>query len=201
MKLALAAALILSTATAVRADEVAVDPAEAPLAKLATAAKCSDKASPWRPWCIATDWAKGAAPDLPAGKVLVGLTIELENGKDFAQALSDRVSFSAFAIGRDGKVKLASVTPSDDKEKAMMAEAVMNTAVVFKGKAKTAKLPKDLAGYLKTIAGAYKPTRTGGAWSWTGERASRARKVGDVWVVIESHPKGTFATILTESWE
>ena len=35
------------------------------LAALQTAAKCTDKASPWRPWCIAADFEKGTAAELP----------------------------------------------------------------------------------------------------------------------------------------
>src|SRR5580692_5631675 len=77
---------------------------------LATAAKCSDQASPWRPWCIAaTGWATGKAGALPKGKVLLGVTVELEDGKDTAQQLVDAVSLTAFAIGKEGKVKVTMV--------------------------------------------------------------------------------------------
>jgi hypothetical protein len=47
-----------------RADKA--DPVAAALTKLGDAAKCSDPASPFRPWCIAVDFAKGTAPALPA---------------------------------------------------------------------------------------------------------------------------------------
>ncbi len=77
------------------------------------------------------------------------------------------------------------------------------TAAVFKAKAKTAKLPTDLAGYVKSLKGSYAPAKSGNEWTWTGATASRARKVGAVWVVIETPDKqnGVFATILTDAWE
>src|SRR5450432_4084106 len=67
----------------------------AQLDELRAAAKCDDKASVWRPWCIAADWSKGTAGDLPKGKVLVGLTIELEQGKSASDALSNKVTLVA----------------------------------------------------------------------------------------------------------
>lgn len=203
------ACLLLVFAPAVAlADEMKAeppdDPADAPLAKLAVAAKCSDNTSPWRLWCIASDWSKGSAAALPSGKVLVGVTVELEDGKDVAAALKDKVSFTAFAIDKDNKVKVTTVTPSNDAEKKSMFEAGAAASLVFKGKAKTAKLPKDLAGYVKTLKGEHKVTNTRGAWTWSGASNGRARKVGDFWVVLET-PKsgkaGIFATILTEKWE
>jgi hypothetical protein len=177
------------------------DPTASALARLRTAAKCEDKASPWRPWCIAADWSKGTA-ELPKG-TLVGLTIQLEDGADAKQALSDRVSFVALAVGKDGKVKLTDIKPTAKGEDVMIAEVVMSAAAVFKGKAKTAQVPKDLAGYIKGLQGTYKAEKNAIEWTWQGQSAAKLRKVGAFWVVIETPAKGNgiFATILTDAWE
>ena len=180
------------------------DPAAANLAKLSKAASCENKTSPWRPWCIATDWAKGTAAALPTNKVLVGMTIELEDGKDISDALTHKVTFTALAIDKAGKVKLTMIKPSNAAEEKDTLEAVFNTSAVFKGTSRPAKLPKGLVDYLKTLQAAYKPTKGTSEWTWEGVSSTRARKVGEFWVVIET-PKqgatGVFATILTDAWE
>lgn len=191
------------TMAAARADKVQIDVRDVMLGKLAEAAKCSDKASPWRSWCIATQWSTGKAGELPKGKVLVGTTIQLEDGYDVGKALSERVSFVALAIDASGKVKLTDVKPESADEQKAVAEAIFNTAAVLKGKAKTAKLPKQLAGYLRTLKGSYDVNVTSGAWTWQGASRSQLRRVGDFWVVIEKPAKGNgvFATVLTDAWE
>lgn len=179
------------------------DPIALSLGNLATAAKCADKASPYRPWCIATDaLKKGTAPALPK-KALVGMTVELEDGKDVADALTNKVTFVALAIDADGKVKLTDVKPESADEQKAVAEAVFNTAAVFKGKAKTAKLPAELSGFVKTLKGAYATTKSGNAWTWKGKATSQLRKVGAFWVILERPDAGNglWATILTDAWE
>lgn len=180
-----------------------VDIATTQLAALKTAAKCADKASVWRTWCSPADFFTGAAGDLPKGKVLVGLTIELEVGKDAVTALRDNVSFTALAIDADGKAKLTMVKPTNKEEEKATMEAVMATSALFKGKAKTAKVPKDLASYAKTLKGKYATKKVGSDWTWKGASATRLRKVGDFWVVIEVPDKnnGVWATVLTDKWE
>jgi len=179
------------------------DSRTATLAKLRTAAKCDDPASPWRVWCAVADADKGTAEDLPKPRALVGLTLELAYGGDVAKALRDKVSLAALAIDADGKVKLTAITPSNAEEKKLMAEAVVNLAMVFKGKAALAKLPDDLASYVKTLKASYTPTKVGGAWTWKGASDATLRKVGSIWVAIETPAKkdGIFATILTDAWE
>ena len=173
------------------------------LGELRSAAKCQDRASPWRPWCIATQWATGAAGVLPAGKVLVGMTVALEQGKPASDALSGQVTFVALAVGKDGKVKLTDVKPTNADEDKAVAEAILATSAVFKGRAATAKLPKELAGYVRTLQGSYAATKKDNAWTWTGASASQLRKVGKFWVVIEvpAAHNGVWATILTDAWE
>ncbi len=88
-------AAVLGASPVILADP-AHDVATERLGALKTAARCDDATSPWRPWCVAAAYDTGTAAALPAGKVLVGLTIELETGKDVATALSDKVSFTAW---------------------------------------------------------------------------------------------------------
>ncbi len=131
------------------------------------------------------------------------MTVALEAGKDTMAALSNKVTFVALAIDKDGKVKLTDVRPTSDGERAAVGEAVGAAATVFKAKAKLAKLPKDLSTYAKTLTGAYPTTKSGEAWTWQGKTVSMLRKVGAFWVVIEipADHNGIFATILTDAWE
>jgi hypothetical protein len=195
---ALAFAIVVLTSPHAIAKD---DPTTSALALLKQAARCDDKTSPWRPWCIATEWSNGSN-QMPA-KTLVGITIELEDGKDVKQALRDRVSFSALAVGADGKVKLTFITPTAKGEDVMLADALMQVSAVFKGKAKTARLPNSLAGHLGGMKGTYKPEKTKIGWTWQGASAAEIRKVGNFWVVIERPAKGNgiFATVLTDAWE
>ncbi|MBS1121282.1 MAG: hypothetical protein H6Q90_3510 [Deltaproteobacteria bacterium] len=172
--------VVAAIAPAAMAKKVApkVDVVAASLGELRTAANCQDKASPWRPWCIAAEFPSGTAGELPKGKILVGMTVELQQGKDAKQALSDKVSFVALAIDQDGKAKLTDVKPTSKDEEQAVMESIFNTTAVFKGKGPT-------------------------EWTWTGQTQSRMRKVGAFWVVIEI-PKagnGVFATILTDAWK
>ena len=145
----------------------------------------------------------GHGGQLPLGKILVGLTVQVENGTDVRAALTKRVSFVALAIDADGKVKLTDVAASGSDEQKLVLEAVANVTTVFKGKARTAKLPHVLGDYLKTLGGAYATTKSGDQWTWQGKAASQLRKVGAFWVVLETPAAndGVFATILTDAWE
>jgi hypothetical protein len=198
----LAACALLAGSGPVHAKKM-MDPLSAALANLATVARCDDAASPWRPWCIAaTGWADGAAGDLPVGKVLVGMTIELEDGKDLDQALRDSVSLTAFAVAKDGKVKVTNVKPTNETEVQSAAAAIFDLVAVFKDKQKLAKLPKDVATYLGGRKGTYPTTKGTNEWTWKGASAGRARKVGRWWVVVETPEaqNGFFVTILTDAW-
>jgi hypothetical protein len=197
--------LLLVLSSVARADQG--DLVATQLTALRTAATCStkdsDKPSPFRPWCIATDFAKGTSAPLPRGKILVGLTIELQTDKDAADELIHGVTFAALAVDKDGKLKLTDVKSTSEEDLKALGEAVFNVAAVFKGKAATAKLPKELADYAKTLKGAYTATKAGAEWTWQGASTARMRKVGAFWVIVET-PKaanGIFATILTDKWQ
>ena len=189
---------------ALLAPTVAIaDDTDTNLAALAKAAKCTDATSPWRPWCIATEWSKGK-PEMPKG-TLLGLTIELGDKLTDAtakSALSNKVSLSALSVTGD-KVKLTSITPSDPGEEKMIAEAAFNLSAVFKGKSKTAAVNKDLAGFIKGKKGEYASTKGATGVTWKGANTSELRRVGNFWVLIE-HPLkggGIWATILTDAWQ
>jgi hypothetical protein len=205
MRIALVVPVLVALASPVAAEKLEPappDPIADELAALKVAAKCSDKASVWRPWCIAADFETGTAAALPRGKVLVGMTIRLLKGKE-VDALTNGVTFTALAVAADGKVKLAQVVPSNKDEEKMTAEALFNAAAVFKGKAKKAKLHKDLVSFLKSMKGEYATTKAGKEWTWPGPAGSKLRKVGAFWVAIEvpEQKDGVMATILTADWE
>ncbi|CAN5906753.1 hypothetical protein BH11MYX3_BH11MYX3_12670 [soil metagenome] len=91
---------VVALASTASADKEAVaDPVKTGLARLSIGAKCTDKASPWRPWCIAADWSKGVAGTLPT-RSLVGMTVEIEDGQDVAEARSQKVTFVALAVDK-----------------------------------------------------------------------------------------------------
>ena len=173
------------------------------LAALGEAASCKDAASPFRPWCIVADFATGKAADLPKGKKLVGITIELAVGADTKQALTDKVSPSVLVIDDAGMAKLSRIKGSNDSEKTMLGEAVASLSALFKHKSTTAKLPADLTSYVKTLKAKYPTKKTANEWTWAGESAGRLRKVGDFWVAIEipSTNEGIFASVFTEAWQ
>jgi hypothetical protein len=173
------------------------------LTALSDAARCKDAASPFRPWCIVADFATGKAADLPKGKKLVGITIELAADADVKQALTDKVSPSVLVIDDAGMAKLSRIKGSNASENTMLGEAVASLATVFKHKAATAKLPADLTSYVKTLKAKYPTKKTAAEWTWTGESTARLRKVGDFWVAIEipSDNKGIFASVFTDAWQ
>jgi hypothetical protein len=186
----------ISLGTAIAKD----DPATPALALLGKAANCTDKASPWRPWCIALDWGTGKV-EQPKG-TLIGLTVELEDNTDFKAALSSKVTMVALAITGD-KAKLVDIKPTEKGEDVTIGKAVAAVAMVFKGKDKTAILPKDLAGYIATRTGDYKMTKGVTELSWQGKSTARLRKVGAFWVMIErpAAGNGIWVTILTDAWK
>lgn len=205
--LAVVAGLLL-VSSPVLADRPAVPPPPAAatkklLAQLKDAAKCADKASPWRSWCAAADFDAAKLGDLPKGTVLIGTTIVLEDGYSVRKALAERVQFVALALDAGGKALLTYITPETKDEEKMIAEALFSTAAVLKGKAKRAKLPAELAGHLKTFKGAYAISKSGDGneWRWPSPHPSRMRRAGAFWVVLESAPNGVYATVLTDAWE
>ncbi len=162
------------------------------LADLYITADCGKPDSPNRVWCIAANgWAGATAAPLPAGSVaLPGLVVTLLSGVPYAEALSKNVFLAGLALHTEGdatKAKVTTIIPSSDDENMMIAEAVMGLATVFKQKADSAPLPKDLLDYLATLAGQaeYPVTAQGPGWVWAGASTTEARKIGDYWVTIE----------------
>jgi len=181
---------------------------EALLGELAAAARCEDAVSPFRPWCIAaTGWDAAAVGTLPSeSQVLVGLTIELQEGKSVADALTNEVTFSALALRVDGDGafgKITMVKPESDEESKMVGEAVFGVAVVFKRMAAEAAIPANLVEYLATLPAKadYPITKAATGWTWQGASAAELRKAGEFWVVIETPsqgPAGIFVSIFTD---
>lgn len=182
------------------------DDTAAMLAKLDAGAQCADKRSVWRAWCPAVQWAKGKPGTLKPG-VMVGITVAIQADADVAQALSDKVTFVILAIRKDGKAMRATlrdVTPDNDDEAAMLAEAVFATAGVLKGKAKVVTLASGLRAFADSLVAKAERqlTRTRTGWTWeTDHNRAELRQIGAVRVVIET-PKdgsaGRFITILTD---
>jgi hypothetical protein len=200
--------------TPVAAKRVAPDRTMLILGDLAVAAKCDDPKSLQRPWCIAaTGWAGGTAAKLPVGKVLLGFTVERKASATGAWDLNGDPSIHlvALAVRRDGaalELRLTAITPSNDEEKTMMAEAIIGLAGVFK-KGGAAKVPKDLATYARSLGkkSGFFATKGTKGWTWSGGNdmpTGELRKVGKYWVAIETPTTGEdgrFITILTDKWK
>jgi hypothetical protein len=189
----------------------AADPSAALLAELGAVAGCPSRDSPHRTWCIAVDgWASGTAPDLPAGDhVWLGLTAAIASGQPVTHALSDHVSLGALAVRNEGgsaAALITSIKPENDEESRMMAEAIFNLALLFKGRAQTVPVPNDLLQYAGTLpAKASHPVTIGArGWRFAGEASAEVRRVGDFWVAIETPregPPGVFVSIYTDRLE
>jgi hypothetical protein len=200
MKTWLAIALTAALGHTARADKPPPDPTKAQLAALRVTAGCADPASPFRAWCPIADYATGDAKTKPPATML-GVTIKLHLNGDVAKELVDEVSVSTFAVGADGKVTLAALTPSNPGETDMIAQALMSVTMVLKHRAKVAEVPADLATYVHGLTGKYEPKRVGNEWRWLGGNPSTMRKVGDVWVVIETVAgEGLWASVFTDRW-
>jgi hypothetical protein len=197
--------VVIAVVLGLGTSPAAADDTDVTLARLADAAKCKNKASPWRAWCPATTWAKGKAGALKPG-VMAGITVAIAADADVQQALTERVTFVVLAVRRDGKKLVAAlrdVKPENDSESEMVAKAVMGVAAVLKGKAKEVVLDKDLRDFADSLVAQASrdvaKTRTGWIWD-TDDNHVELRQVGTAWVVIET-PKtggaGRFVTVLT----
>jgi hypothetical protein len=188
-----AGAVIGALATAARADDAAE--LTAALRGLHDAAGCATS-GPLHVWCPAADgWAGAKTPALPRAKVLVGITVELAEDGDASRAVLDTVTLSALAFRSDGKqtlIKLTMIKPTSDDEVRSLTQAVASIALVLKGKAAAAELPKDLTGYLAGLPAdaSYPVTKGARGWTWTGASRGELRRVGDVWVVVETAASG-----------
>ena len=101
---------------------------------------------------------------------------------------------------------ITSITPDNDSESQMMAEAVFNLALFFKGRAQTVPIGNDLLGYIRGLpAGASHPVTLGKhGWRFEGEATAEVRRVGDFWVAVETPregPPGIFVSIYTDRLE
>ncbi len=220
MKLAtLAAAALVAvvaiTATPATAKRRNPDPTAVLLGDLSTAARCNEKASPFRPWCIAADgWASGTVVKPPVGKVLVGITIRRTTAATapWDLAADPTIGLAALVVRRDGpavELRLADINPTKDDEKPQIADALANVSTVLKGKGSTVKVPPPLAAYLKSLSKKSGHVATKGAtgWTWSAGKdmpLGELRKVGKFWVVIETPTagaEGRFITVLTEKWK
>lgn len=208
-------AVVAVTAAPATAKRRNPDPTAMLLGELSTAARCTEKASPFRPWCVAADgWATGTAAKLPVGKVLVGITIRRTVGAagPWDLAADPSIGLAALVVRRDGpalELRITDIKPTQDDEQPQIAEALFNVSAVLKGKGSTAKLSKHLGAYLKSLGKKSGHFATKGAtgWTWSAGKdmpTGELRKVGKFWVAIETPTTGAdgrFITILTEKWK
>jgi hypothetical protein len=157
---------------------------------------CPSATSKHRLWCIAADgWEGGAAGELPASGLYVGLTLSLADGEPVGDWLETGVTFSALGVRADGgvhKARVAALVPSNQEEAELITPAAESVTAVLRAEAKEVTLPKDLVTYLADLPAAadYEMTRGEKGWTWTGAAATELRRVGDFWVAIEVPPDG-----------
>lgn len=175
------------------------------LASLYQAARCASKRSPWRHWCIVTNgWKLGKPGDLlPKGKVKVylGFAQPIKTG---AAVNFNRLKLAALVVRKDGDKYfggIVDIKPDNDKERKMMGRAVFDLALVFKGRAKNAKIAAPLLKYLRSLAVKSSRALTRGAKGWTviGNHKAQIRQVaGAHWVALERAPKGVWVNLFTD---
>ena len=177
------------------------------LRELDTAARCRDRRSPHRVWCIpARGYAGGSAAPIAEGdQVLIGLTLELEVGQPVARALTERVSLASLALrSAGGRVtgKIQAIRPSNPGEERELGAAVASVAATLKGMAPRAAVSPGLMGYLATLPARATYPLTQGAQGWTLAGASDAelRRVGEHLVAIETprSGRGIFVSVFTD---
>ena len=208
-------AVVAVTAAPATAKRRPPDPTANLLDELSTAARCTEKASPFRPWCIAADgWATGTAAKLPVGKVLVGITIRRTLAATAPWDLSTdaTIGFAALVVRRDGpalELRVTDINPTKDDEKPQIASALANVSTVLKGKGSTVKVPPPLAAYLKSLSkkSGHFATKGAAGWTWNAGKdmpLGELRKVGKYWVAIETPTTGAdgrFISVFTEKWK
>lgn len=179
----------------------------AELASLHRASRCPSKTSPWRHWCIVTmGWQQGTpAAIVPKGKVKVflGFALPIKTG---VAVNHNRLKLAAFVARKEGDKHFGSIInirPDNDKERKMMAQAVFDLALVFKGRSKSARIPAPLLGFLRGQAAKAPNALTRGAKDWTlaGKLKARIRQVGSYWVALERDPKGLYVNLFTDRFE
>lgn len=209
-------AVVAVTAAPATAKRRPPDPTAMILGDLSTAARCTEKASPFRPWCIAADgWATGTAAKLPVGKVLVGITIRrttAATGSAWDLAADPTIGLASLTVRRDGpalELRITDINPTQDDEKPQIAEALGNLSTVLKGRGNTVLVPPPLAKYLKSLGKKSGHFATKGArgWTWSAGKdmpLGELRKVGKFWVAIETPTTGAdgrFISVFTEKWK
>ncbi len=201
--------LVLTMLVSANPDRAAADVSTDLLRELSSAAQCDKPRSVFRAWCPASlsRWKTGTAADLGRGeRVLIGVTVVLRKGKSVRDALSNKVSVSALAIRHVGKKRfglIATVTPNNKSERKMLAEAAFELALVLKGASNSAKLDKNLYGYLVSLpkAAKYPLVKRHHGWFMNATSSTELRRVGQFWVAVErpsSGPKGIFVSVFTD---
>ena len=172
------------------------------LEQLRTDTKCSDKGSPHRAWCIATGFVKGTAPALPK-KPLIGIGILFGGQRDVATALEDTrfmtVAFDPVA----NKLAIHEPNPSNAAEEKEYATNLAQLRAVLDGKAKTVKLSKTMATFVREWKGTDPLEKVGTTWIYSDDDSTRQlRRVGDRWVLVELLEPDVFTVVIfTDRWQ
>ena len=168
--------------------------------RLGTELDCTGGKDPLRAWCPAARTA-GAGFQAPRGEaVYVGISAPLADARGVRDALFAATRVSALAFS-NGKLRLTDIAPDDDDEKKQLAEVAASVAAVLKGAAKTVAVPAGLAGFLPGLkAGAAKdgaPVKDSakGPATFKFKVPGRVWKVGEVYVVAEDAPDGTWVSV------
>lgn len=172
---------------------------------LATAAGCPDAAPANRVWCPAVaGWAGAKPAALPAkGQTLIGLSLELHEGGDFAAALTKpRISVLALAPeGEAGKASLTTLKGEDAAEQAQIDAVVAGLATMFAGDGAAVDVAAGLNGYLDSMPGAAATALKADGSGWIlGDGKAQLRRIGEHWVTVEPLPdgKGMFFSVHTD---
>jgi hypothetical protein len=193
--------LALQGFTPWRGDKPAPKTAKGPaFERLGSEVDCKSGKDPLRAWCPAANVA-GAGFVAPKGDgVLLGISAPLADSEDVRPVLLQATRVSALAYS-GGKLRLTDITPDNEDEKTQLGLVAASVASVLKGSAKKVEVPKGLAGFLPTLkaeaakSGVPVKDSAKGPAAFTLKFPARAWKVGEVYVVAEDAPDGTWVSV------
>ena len=162
------------------------------LARLKLGAECTDPASTYKVWCPAADgFAKGTAASIPSGETaMVGLTTFINSKGDPKADISRFSTVSTLAFNNPGSPRgeVASINTSNPADKAQIDLVFTDVVGVLKGSKSQVMMDQKLANYVasRPAADTYVMKETTRGWQMLGGSHAFVRKVGDMWVVVET---------------
>lgn len=197
MKLALCAALLLLPCTALAEGPLTDTVASAIAKRFAAEIKCDAKSKDvQRAWCAVTQIDKSKLVAPKDTTTWLGLSMELPESGEVKSQLLGTTTVSALHLGATS-VRLTTLKPSNEQEKQDMLPVLMDLALALKTGGQAVSVKKDLNDFLSSERAkpGYPFAAAGKGVEYQGKLPSRLYQVKNVYVAIESAPKGFFVSV------